>query len=75
MTDKQIQAKLDQLCKIANELVDEAKARYGKDGNLFFESDGTFHLMDGDNEGSASERQESVRFSSSGYCRMGAGAW
>ena len=75
MTDAQIQKKLDQLCKIANELADEARARYGADGNLFFESDGTFHLMAEDTGGGISERMDGIRFSSAGYCRLGAGAW
>lgn len=75
MTDEQIQKKLNQLCKIANELVDEAKARYGEGGNLFFESEGTFHLMCEGCEGTPGEKLDGVRFSSKRYCRMGAGAW
>lgn len=79
MTDSQIQAKLNQLTKIANELNLEAKHRYGGEGNLFFESAGQFHLMDGDApgdyEGGPAVRQEHIRFTSTGYCRMGSGAW
>ena len=83
LTDKQIQRKLNQLVKIANELVEEAKRRYGQ-GNehgkagLFYEADGSFHLMSGDAEvddGTDSGRQSYVQFSSKGYCEMGAGAW
>ncbi len=43
MTDEQVQRKLNQLVKIANELDAEAKARYGDPGNLFFEAEGTFY--------------------------------
>lgn len=75
MTDAQIKSKLNQLVKIANELEVEAKSRYGSDGSLFYESEGAFHLMDGDTDGRAYERQGHVRFSSSKHCSMGAGAW
>lgn len=79
MSDSQIQTKLNQLTKIANELVSEAQSRYGDTGNLFFESGGTFHLMTGDApgdyEGGAAARQEHIRFSSAGYCRMSGGSW
>ena len=75
MTDEQIQKKLNQLRKIANELGDEAKRRYGSEGNLFYEADGGFYLMAGDTDGSVLARQKYVRFSSEGYCTMGSGAW
>lgn len=74
MTDAQVQKKLDQLTKLANELVTEARSRYPH-GSLFYEAEGTFHIMDGDVDGGVSERQEHVRFSSNGHCRMGCGAW
>ena len=77
MDDKTVQRKLNQLRKISNEMVDEAKRRYGPEGMLFFEAEGTFHLMDGDADPSQSgvERQKHVRLSSDGFCRMGCGAW
>jgi hypothetical protein len=75
MTDKEVQKKLNQLTKIANELGKEAERRYGPDGNLFFESDGAFHLMDGDSHGGILDRQKHVRFTSDEYCTMGAGVW
>lgn len=75
MDDKTLQKKLNQLAKLANELVEEAKARYGEDGNLFFESDGYFHLMDGDSSAGAGERRQHIQFTSEPYCTMGAGAW
>jgi hypothetical protein len=78
MTEAVLQRKLNQLAKLANELDDEAKARYGDKGFLFFESDGAFHLMDGDapgkDDGSAA-RQRHIVASSKGYCRMSGGAW
>lgn len=75
MTNEQVQKKLNQLVKIANELEDEAKTRYGPDGSLFHEAEGSFHLMDGDSNGRSSERQTHVRFTSEKHCNMGAGAW
>lgn len=72
---KRLIAKLDKLAKLANELNAEAKALYGPEGNLFFEADGTFYLMDGDANGSSSERQEHVKAQSTVYCNMGCGAW
>ncbi len=76
MTDDQVQKKLDQLMRLANALDREAKKRHGTSGMLFFEADGSFHLMAGDSGGgTCDERQRFIRFSSSGYCTMGAGAW
>lgn len=75
MDDKTIQRKLNQLRKISNELVEEAKERYGKDGQLFYECEGYFHLMDGDDMNGAHARQNHSRFRSSGPSRMGCGAW
>lgn len=75
MKDETLQRKLNSLVRIANELDDEAKRRYGKEGNLFFEGDGTFHIMAGDVDDSGVKRQEFIRASSHGYCRMGSGAW
>lgn len=80
MSDKQLQNKLNQLSKLANELCDEAKARYGDSGGLFFESGGQFHLMSADANTDAEyadvgARQAHIQFSSNGYCRMGSGAW
>jgi hypothetical protein len=75
MNDQTIQRKLNQLRKIANELGEEAVRRYGPEGNLFFEAEGFFHLMDGDEEGRCADRQAHVRFTSEGVCSMGSGAW
>jgi len=75
MTDDQLQQKLNKLVKLCNELQKEAEARYGKEGSLFFEAEGTFHIMDGDEASGASMRQSHIRFSSEGHCRLGAGAW
>jgi hypothetical protein len=75
MDDKTVQRKLNQLAKIAEELGAEAERRYGRNGNLFYESEGTFHLMDGDSHGSGRDRQKHVKFQSEPFCRMGCGAW
>ncbi len=74
MNDAQIQRKLNSLVRICNELDDEARRRYGNKGKLFYESDGSFHLMDSDDMESI-QRQKHVRFSSKIYCKLGAGAW
>lgn len=78
MNNAAVQRKLDEVSRLCNELNAEAVSRYGSDGHLFFESGGTFHIMSGDahpdREGMA-ERLEYVKFSSEGYCSMGAGAW
>jgi hypothetical protein len=77
MNDQTLQRKLNQLAKLANEIDDEAKRRYGAIGFLFFEADGTFYIMDGDARDceSVAERQKHICMHSAGYCRMGAGAW
>lgn len=75
MTDEQVQKKLNQLTKIANDLAGEAKRRYGNEGILFFEAEGAFHLMAHDRDGVSCDRQEGIRFSSHGYCKMDCGAW
>lgn len=75
MTDAVLQRKLNQLVKLCNELDDEAKGRYGESGMLFFEADGSFHIMDGDEKEGVGGRQAHIRFSSDGYCRLGSGAW
>lgn len=74
MDERTLQKKLNQLVKIANELGDEARRRW-PNGHLFFEAEGTFHLMSGDCDGLSRERQGYVEASSSGYCTMSAGAW
>jgi hypothetical protein len=75
MDDKTIQKKLNQLVKIVNELADEAKRRYGEEAVIFFEAEGTFHMMENDHCGVIRDRQEGVRFSSEGYARADCGAW
>lgn len=75
MDDATLQRKLNKLCSLANELAEEAKRRYGPEGFLFYEAEGTFHIMAGDVDGSSAERQKFVRMSSDKYCRMDCGAW
>ena len=74
-TSRQVQSKLNTLATLAQELQEEAVRRYGKDGFLFYECEGQFHIMSGDSEGSASARQAFVKFSSKPLCCMGCGAW
>jgi hypothetical protein len=75
MTDKELWSKLNRFVKLGNELDKEAKRRYGPDGFLFHESEGGVHLMDGDEDGSCTERQKHVRESADAYAQWGAGAW
>lgn len=75
MTKQQIQNKLNRLAKISSELDREAKRRYGPDGNLFYESEGTFFLLDGDSTGGSDDRQSHIKMRSEGYTNMGCGAW
>lgn len=75
MDDRTLQKKLNQLVALSNELHDEAVRRYGPTGLLFYESEGTFHVMRDDGDFGIVKRQEFVEFSSSGRCKLGAGAW
>jgi len=77
MTDDELQRGLDRLARLSNKLKAEAQRRYGKDGMLFFEAEGTFHIMDGDahHRQSCVERQKHIRFSANVISRMDAGAW
>lgn len=75
MTDKQVQEKLDQMTRLANELSKEAKRRYGREACLFFESEGAFHILSEVSYGSCRERQEAIKFTSAGYANMECGSW
>ena len=75
LTKRQIQAKLNRIAKLASELDDEAKRRWGPDAMLFFEAEGAFFMMSGDSDRSSLTRQQFIQMRSEGYCRMGAGAW
>lgn len=75
MTDKEIQKKLDLLTRVANELQAEAVRRYDHPEAGLFYADGAFNIMSGDSDEACHNRQEYVRFSSTGLCRMDSGAW
>jgi hypothetical protein len=75
MTDSQLQKKLNQLVKLTNEIDAEITSRHGADGFLFFESEGTFHVMDGDNNGGFSDRTDHIQMSSDGVSRLQCGSW
>lgn len=80
MTDAQVQRKLNQLVQICNELDAEAKRRYGPQGNLYYESGGTFCLMSGpshdeNNDSVINSNQHLIEFESKNPCNLGAGAW
>jgi hypothetical protein len=74
MTDKDIQKKLNQIAKLAQELHAEAKSRYGEGGQLFMEPESGLHLMAHDN-GLYRNRQKGIRFSATIACPIEAGAW
>lgn len=74
MTDKTLQAKLDEFVRLGNLLDAEAKRRYGADGFLFHEADGWLHIMDGD-DNRTGDRQSHIQFSASVPVRWGAGTW
>lgn len=74
MSDRQIQNALNKMTKLANELATEAVVRYGTSGQIFYESEGQFHIMNGDDVMS-SRRQSHVKFTSDGLCRLQCGSW
>ena len=74
MDDKTLQKKLDQLARLAQQMQKEAQSRY-PGGRLFYECEGQFHVMAGDADGGASDRQEFIRFTSRPFCNMDCGAW
>ena len=75
LTKRQIQARLNRLVELANELDDEAQRRRGPNANLFFEAKGIFHMMSGDSDKTICNPQKFIQMRNEGYCRMGAGAW
>lgn len=75
MNNDQFQTELNKLARMCNKLVAEAKKQFGEDAHLFYEAEGSFHIMSGDSNGSASNRQDFVEVSSTVNCHLGAGAW
>ena len=73
--DKTLQPKLNQFVKIGNELTEEARRRYGREGNLFHEAEGGVYIMEGDSDGNAGERQKHIRHSANHNATWGSGAW
>jgi hypothetical protein len=65
MRDSTVQRKLDEVAKLTCQLTQEAHVRYGSNGFLFFETDGSCHLMDGDLDLSFTQRQGNIVMSSS----------
>lgn len=73
MTDAQVERKMKKIVELCNELHAEAQARYGREGFLFYESEGTFHLMDGDSVSGIRNQHSKVQ--SPGICDLQCGAW
>lgn len=74
LTDKQVQAKLDQITKLSRELVAEGERRYGARIDLFA-CDSSLYLMSGDNNANADERRQFIKFTADGYCAISGGGW
>lgn len=72
MSDAELQRRLNELVKLTNILEKDAVRRHGRDGFLFYESEGTFYIMDGD---SAYSRQKHIKNQSSGISKLQTGAW
>lgn len=75
MTRLEMRRKLRLIAKHINELDDAMKAEYGPQASVFFEAEGGIHLMTGDSEEGAAERQSHVIESTAEYVRFGCGAW
>ncbi len=76
MNDKTLKEKLEKLVELCAELDNEATRRYGTTGFLFYEAEGHFHIMSGDNIlETGRNRNEFREFSSVGSTRMQCGAW
>lgn len=78
MDDATLQRKLNQFVKLGNELDAEAKRRFGPDGWLFAEADGTTFIMSGDanpDRETSADRQAFIEFSATIGHRIGTGAW
>ena len=73
MTDTTLTRKLKQMLELGNELDAEAKRRYGPDGLLLHEADGSLLIMDKYNTDSATSREPHIKFSVIGvYWSQGA---
>lgn len=76
MTKAELAQKLEQFVALGNELDAEAKRKYGPNAMLFHEADGGVFIMDGDSNGSVSERQKHIKHRVDClHARWGAGAW
>ena len=78
MTDKELLQALNRFVRLGNALDAEAKRRYGEQGFLFHEAEGTLHIMAGDADrgfDSALARQAYIRISAGISADWGAGAW
>lgn len=75
MTDAQLQAKLNKLTKMANDVHDEIQRRYGSNGSLFYEAEGAVFAMKSDCCGSRGDRQDGVVMYNNDYYRIKCGAW
>ncbi|WP_211831007.1 hypothetical protein [Kistimonas asteriae] len=75
MSDSEVQRKLNQLAKIANELAEEAERRYGEEGELYYEAEGRFNFMKHNRVDCRCRRQDGVVMVSEVHARMECGAW
>ena len=77
MEDTQLQRKLDQMLKLGNEIDQEAKRRYGEEGLLFHEADGSLLVMKRlkSDFGDQFDNNEQIMFSAKGVVEWGCGAF
>ena len=71
----QLQKLLDRISKDSNAAHALAQEIYGREASVFCESEGTIHVMDGNSEEGAQERQAHIKLSSNYAHRLGVGSW
>lgn len=78
LTVKQAEARLDEIAQLINELHVLARASFDPKAYIYFESEGSAHLMraegPNDAEATCSERQSKI-IASSKFCCFDCGAW
>lgn len=78
MTDSEIKRKMEQICKLSQDLDEEAKRRYGKEAQLFLETNSlhfSTHIPDGVRGTTMLDRQAGILFTARAKCCIESGAW
>jgi hypothetical protein len=71
-TEAQLQKLIDKISADSKRAYQMAAELYGPDAQVFVESEGGIHVMDGDD---LYDRQRFVRLTSKGIHKFGMGAW